>query len=167
MMKELYLLRHAKSDWENMEVKDIDRPLKTRGIRDALFMGEYLSRQFEVPDQVLTSPACRALHTSILFIRSMKSSYAKMLVNEAIYLASFNELQAIIKNTPDHVTRLMLVGHNPGLTDLANYFLDEFIHNIPTSGFVYFRFETDTWKGISIGNLARHVLHYPKEFLIS
>jgi len=165
-MKELYLVRRAKSDWSDMDINDIDRPLKARGIRDALLMGEFMAKEFNVPDLVLTSPACRAFHTAVIFIRSLKAGYDKVRVDEEIYLASFNELRSLIKKTSDTIEKLMLVGHNPGLTDMANFFLDEFIHNIPTSGFVTFQFDTGSWKGISSGNLINHTLHYPKEFMM-
>ena len=164
-MKELFLVRHAKSDWGNMDLKDIDRPLKDRGIRDALFMGEFMSKNFEMPEMVLTSPACRAFHTSVLLVRAMKTSYRIIRVDENIYLVSFNELSTMIKNTDDRISRLMLVGHNPGITDLANYFMEEFIHNIPTSGIAYFRFDTEKWQQIAVSNLIKHELHYPKELL--
>ena len=164
-MKELYLVRHAKSEWGDMALKDIDRPLKERGIRDALFMGEYISKKFTIPDRVLASPACRALHTSVLFLRAMKSSSEKILLEDKIYLASFDELQAVIKSTEDTVQCMMIVGHNPGITDLANFFLEEFIHNIPTAGFVYFQFDTDHWQQITTSNRVNYQLHYPKELM--
>ncbi|MCD6201929.1 MAG: histidine phosphatase family protein [Bacteroidales bacterium] len=164
-MKELFLVRHAKSDWNNMDLTDIDRPLKNRGIRDALLMGEYILKEYPIPDKILTSPACRAFHTAILFSRAMKSSGRKIRVEDDMYLASYGKMESLVRNTEDEVGCLMLVGHNPGITDLANFFIEEFIHNIPTSGFVFFRFDTSAWKKIATSNLISHQIHYPKEVL--
>jgi len=164
-MKELFLVRHAKSDWGNMELKDIDRPLKDRGIRDALLMGEFILKEYNIPDKVITSPACRAFHTAVLLLRAMKSAGRRIHVEDGIYLASFNELESVVKNTEDEVGCLMLVGHNPGITDLANFFIEEFIHNIPTSGFVFFRFETSAWQKIAASNMISHQIQYPKKIL--
>ncbi len=164
-MKELFLVRHAKSDWGNMDLKDIDRPLKDRGIRDALMMGKYILEGYPVPDRIITSPACRAFHTAVLFSRGMKSPCSKIRVADDLYLASYNEMERIVKDTDEEVECLMVVGHNPGITDLANFYLEEFIHNIPTSGFVYLRFDTGRWQNIATANLLTHQVHYPKEIL--
>ncbi len=164
-MKELFLIRHAKSDWDKMDVKDIDRPLKGRGIRDALMMGGYLAEHFPLPDLLLTSPACRAFHTAVLFCRGMKGNCEVIGVREPLYLASFSEMLEIIRNTGDEVKALGVVAHNPGITDLANFFLEEPVHNIPTSGFVHMAFDTDRWAEVKADNLLRHAFHYPKELL--
>ncbi len=164
-MKELFLVRHAKSNWDNMDLKDIDRPLKDRGIRDALLMGGYIMKEYTIPDRILTSPACRAFHTAILFSRAMKSSGRKIQVEDDLYLASYGEMESLVRKTEDETKGLMIVGHNPGITDLANFFMEEFIHNIPTSGFVFFRFDTSAWEKIATSNIIDHQVHYPKEIL--
>ncbi len=165
-MKEIFLIRHAKSDWGSMDVKDIDRPLKGRGVRDALMMGSYMIRHFgKKPSLIYTSPACRAFHTAVLYCRGMEIACESVRVREQLYLASYNELLAFIRRSPSSVDSLALIAHNPGITDLANFFLEEAIHNIPTSGFVYMSFDVDTWEEVKSGSMKDHAFHYPKELL--
>ncbi len=164
-MKELFLIRHAKSDWEKMDLKDIDRPLKSRGIRDALMMGAFLAEHFPRPGLMLTSPACRAFHTAVLFCRGMQGDCETIAVREPLYLASYKEMLEIIRNTSPGVDVLAVVAHNPGITDLANFFLEEPVHNIPTSGFVHMAFEADEWKEVKADTLVQRAFHFPKELL--
>jgi phosphohistidine phosphatase len=165
-MKELFLIRHAKSDWDKMDVKDIDRPLKGRGVRDALMVGEYMGKHFEHPAMMLTSPACRAFHTAVLFCRAMEDPCEIIHVRESLYLASYNEMLAVVREASPSLHALAIVAHNPGITDLANFFLQESIHNIPTSGFVYMAFESDTWEEARSERMVKHAFHYPKELLM-
>ena len=165
-MKELFLIRHAKSDWDKMDVKDIDRPLKGRGMRDAMMMGNYVARHYErKPALIFTSPACRAFHTAVLYCRSMDLSCETLAVRENLYLASYNEMHNQIRKAPAGVDILAVVAHNPGVTDLANFFLEESIHNIPTSGFVYMAFDARTWEEVKTDNMIKHDFHYPRELL--
>jgi phosphohistidine phosphatase len=164
-MKELFLIRHAKSDWEKMDIKDIDRPLKGRGVRDALVMGKFLGEHYSRPDLILTSPACRAFHTAVLFCRAMDASCEVIRVRQNLYLASYNEMLATIREAPGDKDVLALVTHNPGVTDMANFFLEESIHNIPTSGFVYMAFDCDSWEEVKSDTMVKHAFHYPKELL--
>ncbi len=165
-MKELFLIRHAKSDWDKMDIKDIDRPLKGRGVRDAWMMGNYLGHHSDhKPSLILASPACRAFHTAVLYCRSMELSCEIIRVREKLYLSSYNGILTHIRQAPAEVDTLALVAHNPGITDLANFFLEESIHNIPTSGFVYMAFDAGSWEEVNADRLVKHAFHYPKELL--
>ena len=165
-MKELFLIRHAKSDWDKADLKDIDRPLKGRGVRDAMMMGNYIARHYtRKPDLILTSPACRAFHTAMLYCRSMDLSCETLVVRKALYLASYNDLHNQIRKTPAGVDILGVVAHNPGITDLANFFLEESIHNIPTSGFVYMAFDAGAWEEVKADTMVKYDFHYPRELL--
>ncbi len=164
-MNELFLISHAKSDWEKMDIKDIDRPLKGRGVRDALMMGEYLGKHFDHPMMMYASPACRAMHTAVLFCRALADPCEIIQVKKELYLASYNEMLSLIRHAPAAVDVLALITHNPGITDMANFFLDESIHNIPTSGFVYMAFDCDSWEEVKSDNRIKHAFHYPKELL--
>ncbi|NOY37214.1 MAG: hypothetical protein GXO83_06525 [Chlorobi bacterium] len=163
-MKELFIVRHGKSDWNHPEIKDIDRPLKVRGVVDAERMGAYIKSNYTLPGICYTSPACRATHTALIFMRCMNIETSRLQILNSIYLASFNDLKELVKMFPEKVDSAMLVGHNPGITDLANSYIHNRIQNIPTSGFVHLVFESGTWKGTSYKVLSDFTFHFPKEF---
>lgn len=167
-MKELFIVRHGKSDWNHPEIKDIDRPLKVRGIVDAGRMGAFIKSNYEnLPCLSITSPANRALHTAVLFLRTMQLPLSRLQVREEMYLASFNDMKEWIRDFPGDCDCAMLVGHNPGVTDLANSFINNRIQNIPTSGFVHLKFETSRWSEVSFKLMSDFSFHFPKEFYAS
>lgn len=147
--KYLYIVRHGKSVWDYGEISDIDRPLKDRGINDGYSMAKKLLAKRNLPDIIISSPAIRALHTASIFARTFKFNYHEIVINEAVYMASFNLIVDIIKQTRDSYNSVMIVGHNPTFTDLANYFLKNKIENMPTTGIVRLKFKTQSWLNIS------------------
>lgn len=161
-MKTLTIVRHGKSDWSNYDLADYDRPLKARGFNDAYRMAEKLKESGTLPQVFYTSPANRALYTSIIFSRVIYSQFDNLIINESLYLASARTMLNIVKRTPEKYTHLALFGHNPGVTSLANEFISNYIDNIPTSGFVKLEFDVSHWKEISAGNLLESVFDYPK-----
>jgi phosphohistidine phosphatase len=166
MGKNLFIVRHAKSDWSNPDLRDIDRPLKGRGIRDAYKMAAKVRNKKEPIELILTSPATRAFHTAVIFTRVMKIPAIKIQINEALYLSGTKEILQFIKETSNDINSLMIFGHNPDFTDLANYFSPEYIDNVPTSGVVGFEFATDDWRKIEKSNLKNCFFEYPKKLSI-
>jgi len=147
-MKNLYIVRHGKSTWDLEGISDIDRPLKERGINDGYVMAKKLLSQNRIPEIIMSSPAARALHSATIFARTFIYPYSKMVINEALYLTGTGSTLVIIQQTDDDVPSLMIFGHNPTFTDLANYFVHNEIDNIPTTGIVGLQFETISWKDI-------------------
>lgn len=145
-MKTLYLVRHAKSSWKIEGVKDMDRPLKGRGVRDAYSTSEWLREQKCIPEHVVSSPATRALHTAIIFSNSLGLHANDIQIENAIYHANAKDLLQIIRNLSDAYSSVMLFGHNPTITDVVNKCIDHRIDNVPTTGVACLRFEVDEWK---------------------
>lgn len=143
--KHLYIVRHGKSEWDYGDIPDIDRPLKERGIRDGYNMAKRLLNNGIIPDKIISSPAIRALHTASIFARVFKFPFAEIEIRESIYMATSNFMFDIIKQTDDQYNSLMIFGHNPTFTDLANYFLKNKIENMPTTGIVLLKFEAKSW----------------------
>ena len=164
MKKKLYLVRHGKSDWSNPKLRDFDRPLKKRGLRNARTMAKILKEKNIKPDCIVTSSARRALDTATIFSEQLDVPPEKFLPDESVYFASPSELINLIKQQDDSVETLMIFGHNPGFTNLANFFLPEALNNIPTAGFVYLEFDAESWKQISKSNVAAHYYDYPKKY---
>lgn len=162
-MKKLIIVRHGKSSWGYENVADIDRPLKNKGIRNSYEMAARIHDRNHVPDIIVSSPAIRALHSAIIFLRVLKVPLDKLYVDELYYHASDKELLEKIKLTDDKVNTLMIFGHNPTFTSLANKFAKNEIDNIPTTGVVALKFATDTWNQISSKKLIEEEFDYPKK----
>lgn len=135
-MKYLTLIRHAKSSWDSPGLADIGRPLNGRGQRDAPEMGRRLEHIGFAPDLVLVSPALRARQTAEAILGALGTK-PPLRVDETLYMAGRAALLDIIRANAA-VGHLVLVGHNPGLTLLANHLGACDLDNIPTAGIVRF-----------------------------
>ena len=162
-MKELFIVRHGKSSWDIESISDIDRPLKERGINDAYTIADRLVKQNKIPDKIISSPANRALHSATIFARVFDYPYYEIQINEKIYHAETNQMLDIIKDIPREIDSLMLFGHNPTFTDLANYFVGNEIENIPTTGIVDILFEINSWSDVEKIKVKEWFLDYPKK----
>jgi len=131
-MRELLLLRHAKSDWTT-GVGDFERPLEKRGELDAHRVGIWLFSKELVPDYIVCSPAMRALETACFACNTMSIPCNNIITNKNLYEASPKQLLKIINNFPIKVQRALLVGHNPEMEDLLLSLVDKSI-SIPTDG---------------------------------
>jgi phosphohistidine phosphatase len=124
MKRELLLLRHGKSDWED-GVEDFHRPLKKRGRLAAQCIGLWLQEQRLIPDGIVSSPAERALATAKKVCATLAIDVQDIVQEGRIYEASCEQLMAVVHATPHTVHRLLLTGHNPGLEELLEYLSDE------------------------------------------
>ncbi|MDC7220485.1 MAG: histidine phosphatase family protein [Spirochaetales bacterium] len=118
-MKKLVVVRHAKADWGN-DVKDFDRPLNKRGMKDAPRVARYLSEKGFSPDLMVTSPACRALSTSEAMAEVFDYPIERLEKNPALYLGAPSDLAEAMDFTPADVNTLYLVAHNPGVSHFAS-----------------------------------------------
>jgi phosphohistidine phosphatase len=160
---QLVLVRHAKSDWSLPGQQDWDRPLNPRGLRDAPEMARRLKSRKLKPDRILTSPAVRALTTATIMARALKVAASKMTPDERLYLASPGDLLAVIRELGGTSARLMVFGHNPGITEFANRLsADATIDNLPTCGFFTARFDVADWSQLEWGQGEEAEFDYPK-----
>ncbi len=162
-MKELYLIRHAKSSWADAQLKDIERPLNARGKHDAALMGRVLKERNERADIILCSPAKRSRKTAKKVAKQIAYDPKKIVVEPKIYESSAQTLLKLIRAQNDIYNTLFLVGHNPELNMFA-YELVGFEQNIPTTGIVKIRFGCDTWKESSAKNASLEYFDYPKRY---
>ncbi len=164
-MKELIITRHAKSDWGNEFLKDIDRPLNERGYNDAYVMAQWFSNNKKHPDLLLSSPATRAFNTALIFLREMNLPLDKVQIQDNIYESPATSLIKVIQQQQRSVESIMLFGHNPGFTDLSNQLSsDIFFDNIPTCGIVSFAFDIKKWSDAEFGAGRLNYYQFPKEF---
>lgn len=161
--KRLYVVRHGKSSWDYPGIQDIDRPLIERGISSSYKMSRSFFGKYPAPDLIVTSPAIRALHTALIFARSLEMTTNLIEIDPSFYMASDAELLESIYAFDDSLNSIMVFGHNPCLTDFSNRFLKDKIDNIPTSGMITLVFQTKSWKDIAAGNLVKEDFEYPKK----
>lgn len=162
LMKKLLLVRHAKSDWENRDLKDFDRPLNKRGHKNAPEMAARLLKKGLIPQLLLTSPARRALTTAEYFAETLSMGKEQIREEPAIYQASSATLLNIINNLDDQYNFVALIGHNPGLTNLAINLCNCDVYNIPTCGLILIHFPFDRWNMISYWTGDQKLYDYPK-----
>lgn len=115
MLHQLYLLRHAKSDWKQGVASDFDRPLSKRGQADAPRMAAWLSRQDNIPTVLISSPALRAYQTAMIFAEVLNIPVKKIQIDNRVYEASLETLLEVVRALPEKAQSVLLVGHNPGL----------------------------------------------------
>ncbi len=162
-MKQLTLIRHAKSSWKNAYLLDIDRPLKKRGKRDAPVMGKRLAERESIPDLVVSSPAKRAVVTAEIIAAEIEYPPEDIVVNDKLYGAGVSNLLKIIQSFDDGFEHVACIGHNPGLTDLVNQISSHFIDNVPTCGIVVMTFDIDAWASVGHVEPAQVDFDYPKK----
>lgn len=163
-MKTIYLIRHAKSSWDNPSLRDFDRPLNKRGFRDAPFMADFLSKQNPTPDKLVSSPAKRAFTTASYFAGALGIMVQDIQQEPGVYEAYAQELLFIIQRFRPEWNTVCLFGHNPGFTNLANQFADDFIANIPTCGIAQISGAITEWKDFQKGRVKLRNFYYPKQF---
>ena len=160
-MKTLYILRHAKSSWDNPNIADFDRPLNDRGLKTAPFMGEIMLENNYQPELIMSSPAIRAKETVDL-VKTSANLQTDIKFDEQIYEASSQTLFHIITEFDETVRSAMLVGHNPGLEGLIRTLTGE-NQPMPTAGLAVIDLEAENWSEITIGSGKLRTLIRPKE----
>lgn len=140
-MPRLIVLRHAKSSWKDEFLDDFDRPLSGRGVRDGTRFGARLGERLPVPDRVLCSTARRTRDTLAFLVPGLVDP-RRVVFEDELYLAP---AEALLERVRQHagagepVDTLLLIGHNPGLTELVNLLVDretDRLENLPTFGVV-------------------------------
>lgn len=158
-MKTLYLLRHAKSSWADDSLPDHRRPLNKRGERDAPKMGKWLSEQSNPPEWALCSDANRTLATFTRINQYWKIPPERLQITPALYMAGSSDFWQMLHQQPASTNSLLMVSHNPGITEFANQLSPDFeTDNMPTCAVAAFQFNTDNWQDIE--KKGGHCLFY-------
>ncbi len=162
-MKTLYLIRHAKSSWDNANMSDFERPLNNRGEKAAPLMAEIMRSADIAPDLIITSPANRALSTAEVFSAILDYPMEKIEQRMEIYEGGINHLLKIVQQTDDAHNTVLLFGHNPTLTMFANFLTAGNIENIATCGIVKILLKQEHWKDIIMDSGTLEWYDYPKK----
>lgn len=163
-MKQLYLVRHAKSDWGDEGLRDIDRPLNARGYMAAYTMSEWLTKKGKTPELFISSDATRALSTAMIFARNMNYTTSEINVLPQVYESTPKTLRDVIAQIDNSYNSAVIFCHNPGVTNLANEMGDLFFENLPTCALVALEFVEKNWKEVSTSKGKVSFYQFPKEF---
>lgn len=165
-MRTLFLVRHAKSSWGNPGLRDHDRPLNDRGLHDAPKMAQLLVKHGVAPDLLVSSPAKRAITTALFFAETFQVNPSEVQREPSIYEAHPQEILRIISDLPESARTVMVFGHNPTFTEVANIFAeDDVIENVPTCGVVKITSSASSWREFYEGNSKITACFFPKEVL--
>lgn len=160
-MYQLIIVRHASASWDPIYKNDFDRPLKKVGISETSLISEYLSRKNFLPDHIISSTAVRTTETAEQIIKNINYKNKFETIDE-IYNSTYQNLIKCISKVNNKYKNLMLVGHNPSVTEVINYFCNNAkIDNVPTCGVAIINFEFKWEKIKSDGMLVDFV--YPQQ----
>lgn len=148
-MKELHIIRHAKTERIQANQRDYDRALTERGLRQCQDLTQFLEGHWHDVAVIFVSAAKRTQMT----YEALKPVLIgqKLLVLPELYLASSQEIMQLLLEMANDNESVALIGHNDGISDLVSYFLDDYQH-VPTSGYLHFEFDVDDWQHITRGS---------------
>jgi phosphohistidine phosphatase len=159
-MKNIVLVRHAKSSWEHA-ISDDKRPLSKRGITDSHLVSQEFKNHLFKPDAIYSSPATRALTTCKLFLKNLEISDNLLTVSNQLYDFGGENVMKFIKSLDNQQNNVIIFGHNYAFTSISNRFGDVYIENVPTCGLVWITFDVDSWNTIHKGKTK--LIITPKE----
>lgn len=162
-MKKIYLIRHAKSSWNDGMLDDFSRPLNGRGKKDLQLMGKRLAMFNVLPDAIYSSPAKRALKTAKSLAVSITYKKNKVLTVDALYESSFEEYLELIHSIDDDCEEVFIVAHNPTITEVGERLSGAILTNIPTCAIVCLCFEVEHFSDIIEESGKILFFDYPKK----
>ena len=162
-IKTLYLIRNARSDWNDIGASDFERGITKKGKKDIQTMGSYLMLKNVMPNIILSSCALRAQQTADVISESLQYK-GKIEYLQELYYTPTSTLLDILYMQDISVELLFVVGHNPQLTDMANMLIDEHISKIPSSGIVAIDFDIQEWSELRYTKGKIDFFITPKQF---
>jgi phosphohistidine phosphatase len=161
-MKELVIVRHAHAHGIEPGLEDFERRLDRRGRSEAEDMAARARKLGLVPDHVITSPADRAVATAREFARALAFPLPRIRHDDRVYLAERKALVEIVRGLPASIGRVLLVGHNPGLSELAGWLTGEDIDQLPTAAIYAVRIDAGDWRELQRDAGERIAYEWPR-----
>tara|TARA_Y100000768_G_scaffold300247_1_gene234010 strand:+ start:1008 stop:1493 length:486 start_codon:yes stop_codon:yes gene_type:complete len=160
-MKKLIIVRHSKSSWKDHSLLDFDRPLNKRGNEDGKKMSKLLKNYINSVDLLISSSSKRTRLTSSYFQKEIQ--FENSFFTKKLYHASSHEIIKKLSEIESGVNSVLLIGHNPGLTEFINKTTRINIFNLPTTGVVIINYEIKNWLDLDykVGNVE--LIKFPKE----
>jgi len=161
-LKQLLLIRHAKSSWRDSSLEDIDRPLNKRGKRDAPYMAAYCRQQGLVVDAIFSSPANRAYTTARHFFDEFQSENKVFFKETDLYFTSEEDWLHMINECEEAYNFPAYFSHNPTITYFTNRFANTLFDNVPTCGVIHLISSVEKWKELDYSNTIVKASYFPK-----
>ena len=159
-MKKLFLIRHAKSGWDNPALKDIERPLNERGYTNANEMSLQLKA---TPDLIITSPAIRAMSTALIFARNLNYNFNNIVIKQELYDTNVKDYLSVLHSIDNQIKTVLLFAHNPIISDFANSLTKDLPMEMPTCAIAGISFNINEWKEIKLKIGELFLFDYPKK----
>lgn len=160
-MKTLFVLRHAKSSWDNPDWSDFERPLNSRGLDASRFIGELIYKRNLQPQIIVSSPAKRAKQTAVL-VKELAGISKPINFDERIYEASPLTLFNLIREFDEKEESVLIIGHNPGFENLVRILTGETV-TMPTAGLAKINLDIKKWSELEASSNELEFLIRPKE----
>ena len=160
-MKTLFVLRHAKSSWDNPDWADFERPLNSRGLDAARFIGGLIYERRLAPQIIISSPAKRAKQTAVL-VKEIAEIPKPITFDERIYEASPLTLFNLIREFEEKYDSVLIIGHNPGFENLVRVLTGETVQ-MPTAALAKINLDIPQWSELENGSNELEFLLRPKE----
>lgn len=164
-MKNLWLIRHAKSSWNQGDLQDSFRPLNERGYRDAPEMATRVKKAGIIPELIITSPAIRAYSTAMIFADVMRYPHNEIKIISKLYGATVSGYLSTIQTLPDQYTNVFLFAHNPTISQTLEVLAGMEHQELPTCGIAHIQFMHDSWAECAAKSGKLMLLDYPKNGL--
>ncbi|MDO9157514.1 histidine phosphatase family protein [Sediminibacterium sp.] len=162
-MKQLLLVRHAKSSWANPGQADFDRPLNERGHGDAPMMANRMIERGVSIDMIISSKAVRALTTANYFATANGIAISDIVEHDFLYHAPPERFVKAIIQIPDEINTAAIFAHNPGITDFVNQLTSTRIDDMPTCAIFAIRIDTLSWKNWAKAKKEYWFADWPKQ----
>jgi phosphohistidine phosphatase len=159
-MKQLIIIRHAKSSWD-FPVSDFDRNLLPSGVTDAKLVAKEATSVMPESYTIWSSAANRATQTAQLFAEVFNYPIQNIEIKKELYTFNEKELERIIRTCPNEIENLVVFGHNEAITNFVNKIGNIFIDNVATSGFVSIILDANSWKDFKTGITSKVI--FPKQ----
>lgn len=164
-MKYIIFLRHGKAEKYSFDKVDFARNLSSRGVNNCELISDVLKKSKIIPDVIISSPANRTLQTAQVFAENLQYDPAQIVTIKRLYdYVGVGDIQDILSEQNDALSTLMLVGHNPWITNVASSFSREFYREMPTTGMVVLAFDVNKWSEVDPKSGKLEFFEYPKKY---
>jgi len=160
-MKTVYIVRHGKAIPASANVADAQRLLTDTGVARTCRVALYMAESKPVIDQIITSPAERAYATALIIADKLGIQGKKVIANEKLFNGDEEDALDLIEGLDDSINSVMIVGHNPAITQVANHFANPKLDSLPTTGVVSVHLDTEKWAGLKTAKVIQNFTVWP------
>jgi phosphohistidine phosphatase len=160
-MKTVYIVRHGKAVPAHANIADADRLLTDTGVARTCKIAEYMNETKPVIDQIIASPAERAYATALIIADKLGIKANKIVSDEKLFTGDESDVLEVIEALDDSVKSVMIVGHNPIITMVANHFASPKLESLPTTGVVSVHLETEKWVDLKKAKVIQNFTVWP------